>query len=214
MIGKLIRGIALVVVGALVALMLTGLGVVNMFSGVVNIFGFKPFQVSQTDRSQPALLKSVQNLSRYHAAVSNFELVLDIEDDVAGVPDIIAGKRTLFIAAGTVDAYVDLSGLAKRDLTFSPDGKSVTVLLPDSQLDKPNLDHARSYVFSQDRGVLDRVVDALETPEQTEFYKLAETKMATAAEESDLRKQATDNTKAMLTSLFGSAGIQVTFLDN
>lgn len=213
MIGKLFRGIALVLIGALVALTLTGLGVVNMFSGLVDIIGFKPFQVSQTDRSQPVLLKSVQNLSRYHAAANNFELVLDIEDDVAGVPDIIAGKRTLFVAAGSVDAYVDLSGLADKDLTLSPDGKSVTVLLPASQLDKPNLDHERSYVFGQDRGVLNRVVDAFETPEQTAFYKLAETKMTTAAEESGLRKQATENTKAMLTSMFGSVEIRVTFLD-
>ncbi len=214
MIGKLIKGAALVVVGALVALTLTGFGAVNMISGVVNMFGSNPFQVSQTDRSHPVLLKSIQDLSRYHAAVSNFELVLDIEDDVAGVPDIIAGKRTLFVAAGTVDAYVDLSGLADKDLTLSPDGKSVTVLLPESQLDKPNLDHDRSYVFSQDRGVLDQLTDAIEVPQQAQFFKLAETKMTTAAEASELRKQATDNTKAMLTGMFGALGIQVTFVES
>lgn len=207
MVGKHLKGVALVVAGALVALTLTGLGVVNMF-------GSNPFQVSQTDRSQPVLLKSVQDLSQYHAAVGNFELVLDIKDDVAWMPDIIAGQRTLFVAAGTVNTYVDLSGLADKDLTLSPDGKSMTVRLPEPKLDKPNLNFDRSYIYDQDRGILDRVVDAFETPEQTEFYQLAETKMATAAEKSDLRKQATDNTKAMLTSMFGSAGIQVTFLDN
>lgn len=207
MIGKLLMGVALVVVGGLVALTLTGLGVVNMF-------GSNPFQVSQTDRSQPVLLKSVQELSQYHAAVGNFELVLDIKDDVAWMPDIIAGQRTLFVAAGTVNTYVDLSGLADKDLTLSPDGKSMTVRLPEAKFDKPNLNFDRSYIYDQDRGIVDRVVDAFETPEQTEFYQLAETKMATAAEESDLRKQASDNTKAMLTSMFGSAGIQVTFLDN
>jgi hypothetical protein len=207
MIGKLLKGVALVVVGGLVALTLTGLGVVNMF-------GSNPFQVSQTDRSQPVLLKSVQELSQYHAAVGNFELVLDVKDDVAWMPDIIAGQRTLFVAAGTVNTYVDLSGLADKDLTLSPDGKSMTVRLPEPKLDKPNLNFDRSYIYDQDRGIVDRVVDAFETPEQTEFYQLAETKMATAAEESDLRKQASDNTKAMLTSMFGSAGIQVTFLDN
>jgi hypothetical protein len=140
--------------------------------------------------------------------------VLDIKDDVAWMPDIIAGQRTLFVAAGTVNTYVDLSGLADKDLTLSPDGRSMTVRLPEPKLDKPNLNFDRSYIYDQDRGLVDRVVDAFETPEQTEFYQLAETKMATAAEQSDLRKQASDNTKAMLTSMFGSAGIQVTFLDN
>ena len=206
MIGKLLKSVALVVAGAFVAVALTGLGVVNMF-------GSNPFQVSRTDRSQPVLLKSVQELSQYNAAVGNFELVLDIEDDVAWMPDIIAGQRTLFVAAGTVNTYVDLSGLADRDLTLSADGKSVTVRLPEPKLDKPNLNFDRSYIYDQDRGIFDRIVDAFETPVQTEFYKLAETKMASAAEESELRKQATENTKAMLTGMFGSLGIQVTFLD-
>jgi hypothetical protein len=85
----------------------------------------------------------------------------------------------------------------------------------DPKLDKSNLKFDRSYIYDQSRPRhFDRIVDAFETPEQTEIYKLAETKMALAAEESDLLKQASDNTKAMLTSMAGSAGIQVTFIDN
>jgi hypothetical protein len=152
------------------------------------------------------LLKSIQNLSEYHAAAGTFEVVVDVEDDVAWFPNIIVGRRTLFIAAGTVNAYVELSGLAAKDLLLSNDGKSVTVRLPKPQLGKPNLDHERSYVFMQDRGVLDRIADALEVPEQAQFYKLAETKLA-AAEASDLREQAARNAKAMLTGMFGSLGM-------
>ncbi|WP_458113485.1 DUF4230 domain-containing protein [Arthrobacter sp. R1-13] len=205
MIGKLIKAIALVVVGAL-AVVLAVVG--------ANMSGFNPFQSLQTDRSQPALLKSIKDVSQYHAAVGNFEVVIDVEDGVEWMPEIIAGRRTLFVAAGTVNTYVDLSGVADKDLTLSPDGKSVTVRLPEPQLDKPNLDHDRSYVFSQDRGVLDQIADAIEVPQQAQFFKLAETKMTTAAEESELREQATDNTKAMLTGMFGALGIQATFLDN
>lgn len=200
----LFKRIAFVVVGAVVAV--AGLSVANGF-------GFSPFQVTQTDRSQPALLTSIQDISQYHAAVGNFELVVDIEDDVAWLPDVIAGRRTLFVAAGTVNAYVDLSGFANGDLTLSKDGTSATVRLPEPQLDKPNLDPARSSVFMQDRGVIDRIADALDTPQQAEFYKVAEVKMTAAAEDSGLRKQATENTKSMMTGMFGSLGMQVTFLE-
>lgn len=86
--------------------------------------------------------------------------------------------------------------------------------LPEPQLDKPNLDHDRSYVFMQDRGVLDRIADAIESPQQAQFFKLAETKLAAAAEASELRTQAAENTKAMLTGVFVSLGIHVTFLDS
>ena len=202
----LFKRIAFVVVGALVAL--AGLSVANGF-------GFSPFQSQQSDQDQPAILKSIKNLSQYHAAVGDFEVVVldDPKDDVAWVPAIIAGRKTVFVSAGTVNAYVDLSGLADKDMTLSEDGKSVTVRLPEPQLDRPNLDHARSKVYMQERGVVDLIADVLETPQQAKFYQVAEKKIAAAAERTGLRKRAAKNTEAMLTGMFGSLGIQVTFLD-
>ena len=179
--------------------------------GGASVFGFNPFQLRHTDRSQPVLLKSIQDISEYHAAVGNFEIVLDVEEDVEWLPDAIAGRRTLFVAAGTVDAFVDLSGLAEKDMTLSEDGKEVTVRLPEPQLDKPNLDNDRSYMFSQERGVLARIADAIDVPQQSEFYSLAEAKLEAAAEESELRDRATENTQAMLSGVFGSLGIHTTF---
>lgn len=203
----LFKRIALAVV-AIVTVLLVALAAV----GVANLAGFNPFQNQQIDRSQPALLESITNLSEYHAAEGNIQLIVDEEDDVKGLPAVIAGRRTLFVAAGTVSAYVDLSGLAKGDLTLSADGTAATVRLPDAQLDKPNLDQERTYLASQDRGVLDILNDVLKPADQSRFYKLAETKLAAAAEESDLRDRATANTKAMLTGMFGALGIKATFV--
>ncbi len=178
------------------------------------MFGFNPFQATQIDRSQPVLLKSIQDISEYHAAVGNFEVVLDIEEDIDWVPGFVAGRRTLFVAAGTVNSHVDFSGLSGDDLTLSADGKSVTVRLPEPEIGKPNVDFDRSYIFGQDRGIVDRITDAIETPKQAELYGLAETKMFAAAEESELRAQAAENTRAMLTGMFGSLGIDVIFLED
>jgi hypothetical protein len=177
---------------------------------VASVLGFGPIS-NKSERDQTVLLKSVKNVSQYHAAVGNFEILLDEKEDTGGLPDFIAGRRTLFVAAGTVNAYVDLAGLAEEDLILSANGKSVTLRLPEPQLDKPNIDHDRSYVYSQDRGIADRVVDAFTAPQQAELYLLAESDMAKAAEDSELRQRADENTKSMLTGLFGSLGYEVSF---
>ncbi|WP_375141139.1 hypothetical protein [Arthrobacter sp. PAMC25284] len=41
-----------------------------------------------------------------------------------------------------------MTGLADNDLTLSADGKAVTVQLPEPQLDKPNLNFDRSYIYT------------------------------------------------------------------
>ncbi|MHA7286592.1 DUF4230 domain-containing protein [Arthrobacter sp. MDT3-44] len=203
MIAKLFKNIAFMMVGLVVAL--AGLG-------IANLNGFSLFQGNQTNWSQPALLTSVKDISQYHASVGTFQQVLQVEDDVPWVPDIIAGRETTFIAVGTVHAYVDLSGITEQDLILSPDGKSARVRLPESQLDKPNLDQKLTYQVHQDRGALDRIADAIDLPEQSQYYQEAEAKIAAAAEESELRNQAAENTEAMLTGMFSSLGIEVTFL--
>ncbi len=201
-----LRVVALGIVGALVV----GLAVL----GASGLLGLKiPFQTRTVDRSQPALLKSIEGLSEYHAAVGNFEIVLDVEQDVDWVPSFLAGERSLFVAAGTVDAYVDFGGFAEGDLALSDDGKTVSIRLPEPRLDKPNLDQKRTYLFSQERGVLNRINDALSTKDQQSLYALAEDKLASAAKESELTRQAGANTRTMLTGMFDALGMTVTFVD-
>jgi len=191
-----------------------GLVLVLAIGGVTSFWrGLNPFGTDTVDRSQPPLLESIRDLSQYHAAVGDFQVVLDVEQDVKLVPSILAGQRTLFVAAGTVNAFVDFSGMTGEALKVSPDGKSVEVRLPEPQLDKPNLDPERSYVFAQQRGAWNRLTDLVQGPDQHEFYVQAEQKITAAAEASRLRDQAAENTRAMLTGMLGSLGYQVTFPD-
>lgn len=177
-----------------------------------------PFGEQTVDRSQPVLLESIHNLSRFEAATGNFQVVVDLEKDANFLPDAIKGTRTLFVGAGNVDAYVDFSGLAKDALTVSKDRKQVSLRIPRAQLEKPNLDNSRSYVFAQQRGLLDRVQDFLSASpgDQRELYVLAEKKISEAAVSSDLRARADTNTKAMLEGLLRSLGfttVSVKFVD-
>ena len=194
--------------------MAVGLVLVLAIGGVTSFWrGLNPFGSDTVDRSQPALLQSIRDLSQYHAAVGDFQVVIDVEQDVKLVPAVLAGQRTLFVAAGTVNAFVDFSGMAGEALTVSPDGKSVEVRLPRAALDKPNLDPEHSYVFAQQRGAWNRLNDLVKGADQHEFYALAEQRITAAAEASKLRDQADENTRAMLTGMLGSLGYQVTFPD-
>ncbi|GAA2385396.1 DUF4230 domain-containing protein [Nonomuraea africana] len=167
-----------------------------------------PFEERDVDRSQPVLLQSIHDLARFEAATGSFQVVVDLEKDAPFLPDGIKGTRTLFVGAGNVDAYVDFGALAKDAITVSADRTQVTVRLPAAQLEKPNLDNKRSYVFAQQRGLFDRVTDFLSSSPQNqqELYVLAEKKIAEAAVASDLRARADANTKAMLEGLMKSLG--------
>jgi len=193
-----------VVVAAVVALAV-------VIGGFTSMWRLNPFGTDTIDRSQPALLQSIRDLSQYHAAVGDFQVVIDVERDVKLVPSALAGQRTLFVAAGTVNAYVDFAGLSGEALKVSEEAKTVEVRLPRPVLDKPNLDQERSYVFAQQRGVFDRLTDVVGTPDQQQFYVLAEQKIAEAAEQSKIVDQADRNTRTMLTGLFQALGYQVTF---
>ena len=174
-----------------------------------------PFQEQTTDRSQPALLRSIRDLSRFIAASGDFEVVIDVENDRRFIPDVILGERTLFVAAGTVDAYVEFGGLTEGALVVDETASTVAVTLPAPELAPPNIDHERSYVFAQRRGVVNRIADLLGTDpdRQREVILLAEQRIATAAEESELRTRAADNTKRMLEGMLRSLGFETVTVD-
>jgi len=193
-----------VVVGSVALLVLA------LFGSVSLIKGLNPFTQQTIDRSQPPVLKSIQNLSQYHAAVGNFQVVIDIENDIRNVPSSLAGQRTLFVAAGTVNAFVDFSHLSGDALKVT--GKTVQIRLPAPQLDKPNLDPSHSYVFSQRRGLFNRLADLVGQPDQHQFYAVAEQRISEAAKSAGILERAATNTKAMLTGMLRSLGFDVTFV--
>jgi len=195
-------------VGVVVVIVVAALFVVSKLPSL------NPFGTDEIDRSQPALLQSVKDLSQYHAAEGNFQVVVDLEKDVSWVPDVIAGSRTLFVAAGSVDAYVDFGGLDENALTVDSKKHTVQVQLPEAKLAKPNLDQKKTYLYSQERGVFDRVSSLFETEDQQELYVLAEQKIGDAAKDAGLTARAEKNTRAMLTGMFKSLGYTAEFADD
>jgi Protein of unknown function (DUF4230) len=177
-----------------------------------------PFASREVDRSQPVLLKTIEDLRVYKAATGNFQVLVDLEQGARGVPLAIKGERTLFVAAGSVDAEVDFSTIGRGAIEVSADGRSVRVTLPRAHLTRARIDPDRSYVFARQRGLLDRLGSVLSDNPTSErrLYQLAEDRLAAAAAESGLVERAEQNTRAMLQSMLRSLGyreVTVTFRD-
>jgi hypothetical protein len=194
-------------VGALVvvlAVLFAGIRLA-VLPGIKDLFGTETH-----DRSGPALLKSIQDLSRYDAASGNFQVVVDLEKDAKYLPDAIRGTRTLYVGAGTVDAYVDLGGVGDKDVTVNDDRTSATLRLPHARLGKPALDADHSYAVSKQRGLLDRLGDLFSDNPGSEHavQQLAVRHIAEAARGSGLTARAETNTTGMLEGLLKSLGFK------
>ena len=193
---------AVVLVLLVIGLLAIGLARVNLPS-LSNPFGTKT-----VDRSGPVLLLKLADLARFQAATGSFKEIVDVEKDVDNVPSVVAGERTLFVAQGSVDSYVDFTGIGKDAVTVSADGKRVDVVLPPAALSDARVDPDQSYVFSRKRGVLDRLggVFSDNPTSERELYLVAERKIREAATASGLQQRAEDNTRSMLTGLLGTLG--------
>jgi hypothetical protein len=208
-----VRLVAAILLVLVLFVAVAGLSGLRLWSSFPN-----PFATRQVDRSQPVLLKAIEDLAVYKAASGNFQVVVDLEESSRGIPLLIKGQRTLFVAGGSVDAEVDFSGLKGDAIKVSPDGQRVEITLPRARLTPARVDPDQSRVFSRERGLLDRLGSVLsDNPtSERELYRLAQAKMQAAAAQSDLVARAEQNTRAMLVTMLRSLGyreVTVTFRD-
>ncbi|MFD6309541.1 DUF4230 domain-containing protein [Streptomyces nigra] len=177
----------------------------SVLPGLKDLFG-----TETRDRSGPALLQSIQDMSRYDAASGNFQIVVDLEKDAKFLPDAVRGTRTLYVGAGTVDAYVDLGKVGEDDVTVDENRTTATLRLPHAVLGRPALDPDRSYAVSKQRGLLDRLGDLFSDNPNGEqaVQKLAVRHIGDAAKKSGLTARAEKNTTDMLRGLLRSLGFE------
>jgi hypothetical protein len=162
------------------------------------------------DRRGPVILQSMRDLARYDAATGSFQVIVDLQKDTPFLPTAIVGQRTLFVAIGSVDAYVDFSRIGNDAVQVSSNRRAVQVRLPHAALDKPNLDHQHSYVFAEERGIVDRVGAFFDQSpnDQAELYRVAEKKIGDAAVQSGLGGRAETNARTMLLDMLRTLGYQ------
>ena len=163
-----------------------------------------------TVRSEPVILKSITNLSRYEAASGSFEVVVDLTKRTSLLPSFLAGSETLFVGQGTDIAFVDFSQLKSQAVTMNANRTAVTVALPKAQLEPAVLNVAQSYVYAQQQGLFNRVGNFFSgnPNNQQQVYILAQQKIQNAAQQSPLLTEAQKNTVAMLDGMLTSLGFQ------
>lgn len=167
-----------------------------------------PVAPRQSDDSGPVLLNSIRDMQRIVPAQGTFEVTVLLREGRENVPTWLYGYEGALVAQGTVDAYVDLAGLAPEAIAVSADRSAVTVTLPEPQLAPPAVDHGRSQVIDDDRGLITSAMEAFDgrTDRTQHLYRAAEEKIAAAAEASDLRVRAEQNAGEMVRGLARSLG--------
>ena len=195
---------------AAVAVLLVALSAVHLLPQLRN-----PFAEKTTITSQPVLLKSITQLSRYEAASGSFQVVVDLSQHSL-LPSFLQGSETLFIGQGTDIAFVNFGQLKGPAVQVSANRTAVTVKLPHAELEPAVLNVRQSYVYAQQQGLLNRIGDFFggNPNSQQQVYIAAQQKIQTAARHSQLLAEAERNTRGMLNGMLGSLGfkrITVTF---
>lgn len=96
----------------------------------------------------------IRNLSRLETRSYSAERIIEVSVERGNILDAVTGDRLLLLARGTTVAGVDLSKLREEDVTISPDGKSITIRLPPSEVFSSELDTDNTQVYDRQTGIL------------------------------------------------------------
>jgi uncharacterized protein DUF4230 len=198
-------------VGGIVAAIVAAIVLIVVLSAVHLLPQLRnPFAETTTVRSQPVILKSITNLSRYEAASGSFQVVVDLTKRSSLIPSFLEGSETLFIGQGTDIAFVDFATLKTGAITVNSNRTSVTVTLPKPQLEPAVLNVNQSYVYAEQQGLFNRIGNFFSgnPNSQQQVYQIAQGKIETAAKQSPLLADAQKNTEGMLTGMLTSLGFQ------
>lgn len=200
----------------LVVVLVLALGAAQHFSLLPHLGN--PVTEREVDRTGPAMLRSLSDLSDYHASTAEFSVNVDLDKDVKYVPSAVAGEHVIYQAVGSADGVVDLSGLDAATVDIGADHR-VTVTVPHATVGPVVLDLDRSKVVSRKRGLVNRFTSVFnDNPTSEKGAQLASRqKLASAAAESQLLARAERNTRVFLTQLLEGAGatkVTVRFADS
>lgn len=189
-------------IGLAALILVAGWPLAQSISGFLGSIG-NPFGSERTERIDATVLTALADTEELHAATAELQVVVEIEDDTRYLPDFVSGRQRTFLAAGSVDAIVDLGGAIVKP---GPDG-SLVVRLPAPRLDDPTIDNERSEMLDRDRGAIDRLADAVGEPgDDSDLYVLATEELRRSAAETELLARAEESARSTVEGLLVEAG--------
>jgi hypothetical protein len=151
----------------------------------------------------------MRDLARLVTADAHIERVIDLREQQRRAFGLVeAEDAILLVAAGDVQAGVDLEDLAPDAVVVDELHRQVTVRLPPAEIFLTRLDNERTYVHRRQTDTLARRSETLETRAR----QAAERSMTQAAIEAGLLVRAEANARQVIGTLLSSLGYRVTFV--
>ncbi len=148
-----------------------------------------------TVRDRGGAILQMKSLNRLETQRFAIERVVEASTTRGDPLDLLLGERLLLIASGDVVAGVDLSKLQASDVTISPDGNGVTVILPASEIFSARLNNDRTKVYDRDVRVVTQLFGGQNPDLETEARREAERQILAAACENGIMQRAADDAR-------------------
>lgn len=156
--------------------------------------------------SAPDVIEKVQQLNRLETVVYSLDTVVEGDESNPVLPDALAGDKLLMIVHGKTIAGVDLSKLQPDSvqITEGPQGRSIRLTLPASQVFDTSIDVHKTRVYARDTGLFIKADPNLET----QVLQKAQAQLQQAALSDGILDAATKNARATVTAMLEGLGFE------
>ncbi len=195
------------VLAFVIVLVGVGLGLVLSTSSIVErvpvvgplLFEEKPAQTT----TSPVVVEGIQDLNQLATVRWRESVIVARESGGTDLEQFLVGEKVLLVAAGDVEAGVNLESLGRDDVRVS--GETVTIRLPEPEILSVSLDQDATGVYDRDFGPLNVRPDddLVEQARAAALDRLEQT-----ARDEDILEQAEQNAEDGIRAFVTSLGFE------
>lgn len=195
------------VLAFVIVLVGVGLGLVLSTSSIVErvpvvgplLFEEKPAQTT----TSPVVVEGIQDLNQLATVRWRESVIVARESGGTDLEKFLVGEKVLLVAAGDVEAGVNLESLGRDDVRVS--GETVTIRLPEPEILSVSLDEEATGVYDRDFGPLNVRPDddLVEQARAAALDRLEQT-----ARDEDILEQAEQNAEDGIRAFVTSLGFE------